>query len=395
MIISIVQLIAIFIIPMLIIKYHDFKLTKFLGTIGIAYLLGLIVAVVIFGINKLGLSITLNTDIGEIGSFVSIGIAIPLLLFSANLKEAKKLSKVVLISFLSLIVSVMIVVSVTFVVYGNSIEHGPELSAMAIALYTGGTPNLNAIGNIFGLDRTVIAVANLSDMIIGGVFYMFLLLLCKPILVKFLKTSTQQSYLKEDSNIANMDHLNIKEFRTSKPLVLSVLLAFFMAVVGALGGIITWMIMGSVEGRMIDFLIPAMLIGVTVFGIIASFNKKIREVRGTNTVGQYLILVFSFALASSLDLNKMQDSFGQILLLYTIITLGIFMLHVIFAKILKIDADCTMVTATAGIYGPAFIPAITKQIKNDALTVPGLICGSIGYALGTFLGFVIGLLFLL
>jgi uncharacterized membrane protein len=54
-----------------------------------------------------------------------------------------------------------------------------------------------------------------------------------------------------------------------------------------------------------------------------------------------------------------------------------------------------MVTATAGIYGPAFIPAITKQIKNDALTVPGLICGSIGYAIGTLLGFALGMLFLL
>ena len=54
-----------------------------------------------------------------------------------------------------------------------------------------------------------------------------------------------------------------------------------------------------------------------------------------------------------------------------------------------------MGTATAGIYGPAFIPAITKQIKNDALTVPGLICGSIGYAIGTFLGMGIGLLLLL
>jgi uncharacterized membrane protein len=62
------------------------------------------------------------------------------------------------------------------------------------------------------------------------------------------------------------------------------------------------------------------------------------------------------------------------------------MVHVIMAKLLKIDPDCTMVTLTAGLYGPAFIPAITKQIKNDELTVPGLITGSIGYAIGTFLG---------
>ena len=82
-------------------------------------------------------------------------------------------------------------------------------------------------------------------------------------------------------------------------------------------------------------------------------------------------------------------------MLFRSITIAVFIVHVIFAKILKIDVDCTMVTATAGIYGPAFIPAITKQIKNDALTVPGLICGSIGYAIGTLLGFLLGLLFML
>ena len=31
-----------------------------------------------------------------------------------------------------------------------------------------------------------------------------------------------------------------------------------------------------------------MLISVTVFGIIGSFNKRIRETKGMNVVGQYL-----------------------------------------------------------------------------------------------------------
>ena len=54
-----------------------------------------------------------------------------------------------------------------------------------------------------------------------------------------------------------------------------------------------------------------------------------------------------------------------------------------------------MVTLTAGLYGPAFVPAITKQIKNDDLTVPGLITGSIGYAIGTFLGMLLVFLYMI
>lgn len=132
------------------------------------------------------------------------------------------------------------------------------------------------------------------------------------------------------------------------------------------------------------------------FGIIGSFSKKIRETQGTNILGHYLILVFSFALASSVDFSKLIGSnFKELIILYGIITIGSFVVNVIFARFLKIDSDCVIVTSTAGIYGPAFVPAITKQIKNDNLTVPGLICGSIGYAIGTFLGVGLGLLFAL
>ena len=79
-------------------------------------------------------------------------------------------------------------------------------------------------------------------------------------------------------------------------------------------------------------------------------------------------------------------NFLHIVQLLFIITICSFALHTLLSRLLRIEADCTIVTMTAGIYGPAFIPAVTKQLKNDRLTAPGLICGALGYAAGTFLG---------
>lgn len=393
--IAVIQLIAIFVVPIFIIKYHNFIITKWLGTIGSAYLFGIIVALLIFLINKVGITFQLNTDVGEIGSHLAISIAIPLLLFSANLQEAKKLSKTVLKSFLSLIISAIVVSAIAFYIYGRTIDHGAELSGMAIGLYTGGTPNLNALGNVFGLEGTIIGIANLSDMIIGAVFYMFLLFLCKPLLSKFLRKSDHDIYLTQTSNIKNTDELDVEIFKVTKKLFNRFLLAFGIAVIGAGLGFLLFLILGSVDGTMIDLLVPTMMITVTVLGIVFSFNKKIRETQGMNVAGQYFILVFSFALASSLDFSRMQGLFVDILILYGSITVGVLIVHTIISKFMDIDVDCTMTTLTAGLYGPAFVPAITKQIKNDDLTVPGLITGSIGYAIGTFLGMGLGFLFLL
>lgn len=383
--IELIQLAMIFIVPILILRHSDWVITRLFGTIGSAYLLGIVVALLIYTLNRVGLTLTLSTDVGEIGSHLAISIAIPLLLFSTNLNEVKKLSKTVLISFGSLIFATVLVTTIVYFIYAYNLDNGKELSGMAVGLYTGGTPNLNTIGKMFQLDNTTIGIANLSDMMIGAVFYVFLLVLCKPLLSKILP-SNKHIYLKEDSDITNTDDLDLKHFKLSLILLRRILLAFIIAVFGALVGVVVWYVTGAVDGRLIDLLVPSMMITVTVLGIAASFNKNIRDTKGMNVVGQYFILVFSFALASSFDFSKMQELFLSIFILYGIITIGVFMVHVIMAKLLKIDPDCTMVTLTAGLYGPAFIPAITKQIKNDELTVPGLITGSIGYAIGTFLG---------
>jgi len=395
MLVIILQTLLIFIIPYLIIKYSDFFITRWVGTIGTAYFLGLIVAFIVFLVNKTDIDFALNKDVGEIGSHVAIAIAIPLLLFSANLKETKKLSNTVLKSFMSLVISAIIVTAITFYIYGRTLTNGAELSGMAIGLYTGGTPNLNAIGNIFGLEDSLIVVANLSDMAIGAIFYMFLLLGCKPLLGLFLKKRDDEIYVTEKLDIENTDKLNLKEFKVSKELLRSITIAFLMAVLGAVIGIVVWIILGMKDGKMIDLLVPSLLISVTVFGIIGSFNKRIRETKGMNVIGQYFILVFSFALASSLDFNQLKGVFTDIIILYGVITIGVFIVHSIISKFLKIDADCTMVTLTAGLYGPAFVPAITKQIDNDDLTAPGLITGSIGYAIGTFLGMLLVYIFMI
>lgn len=392
MLVAVLQGAAMLVVPALIMKFRNKGLVKGIGSIGMSYLAGILVALIFFGINKAGANVTLNASVGEIGSHAAIGIAIPLLLFGANLKEAKKLSAKVVVAFSLLILAVFAVAVAAFFIYGRNLSYGAELSAMATGLYTGGTPNLNAIGAIFGVDKTVIGLANLSDMIIGGVFYLFLLTLCKPLLKKFLKAAPAASYMKGDTDFDNYEDLSYKTLPDKKSLLRNVLIAFLMAAASAGIGVLIWFLTGAEQGTMNDYLVPALMIGVTVSGLIASFNKKIREVKGNTLIGQYLINVFSFGLAMSLNLNEIGSNFPEMLLLYGSITVCSFILHVCVCKLAKIDVDCCMVTMTAGLYGPAFVPAITSQIKNDNLTAPGLICGAIGYAVGTFLGLGTGLL---
>ena len=184
---AILQVIIIIGLPLLLLKFRNKKPIKAIGTVGAAYLCGIVIALIMFGINKAGANVSFNADIGEIGSHAAIGVAIPLLLFGTDFVALKRLSKRSLGSFGLLTVSVIAVSVCACFAFASVLDDSGKLAGMATGLYTGGTPNLNAIGSILGVAQEIIAVSNLSDMLIGGIFYVFLLTLCKPLLSKILK----------------------------------------------------------------------------------------------------------------------------------------------------------------------------------------------------------------
>ncbi len=391
---SIIQSILIIAVPLLILNLRNFKIVKLFGMIGMTYLAGISVSLILLLLHTLGIDFSFNKDIGEIGSYLAIAVAIPLLLFNANIKEATKLSRTVSKSIAALLISLTAVTAISFFVFGKFLPDADILGGMAMGLYTGGTPNLNAIGSAMGLDRDVIALSNLADMMVGGIFYVFLLVLAKPLVDKLLgKFTRNRTYLTSDVKVENYESLERVPLKSVRGVLFCVLLSFLMALTSALIGVVIWFLIGEPEGELLTYLVPALLIGVTVFGLIGSFNNSIRKVRGNNLIGQYLILVFSFALASSLDLTNIGANFVNIILFFGIITVGTFILHIIISYFFKVETDCTLIVITAGIYGPAFVPAVAKQIKNEDMIVPGLIVGSLGYAVGTFLGIGAALLF--
>lgn len=387
--IVILQLAACFGVPVLILRGRNRGLTKLFGTIAMAYVWGILLALVVWALNRAGLPVKLNADVGQIGSYVCIGLAIPLLMFSTDLGQVRRLAGKVLLSFGLLIASVVVVVLIVGHTYALSFEWGRGLSAMAAGMYTGGSPNFNAIGVILAVPGDVIAMGNLADMIVGSVFYVFILTLAKPLLGRLLdRKARQNGYMKTLGEADNVDDLSWNGF--NRPIVCNLLLSFGCVLVGAVVGLVLWLVKG---GILTDQLVPAVMIAGTVLGLAFSFAPKVRRVRENALAGHYLILVFSFALASSLDLTKLGVGLWKIVGLLGLVTVCAFSLHALLCRFFRINADCAIVTMTAGLYGPAFIPAVTGQLKNDQLTAPGLICGALGYAVGTFLGS--GLYFLL
>jgi uncharacterized membrane protein len=62
------------------------------------------------------------------------------------------------------------------------------------------------------------------------------------------------------------------------------------------------------------------------------------------------------------------------------------LLHSLLARLFKIDADTVIITSTALICSPPFVPLIAGSLNNRRIIVSGLTVGLIGYAIGNYLG---------
>jgi uncharacterized membrane protein len=65
---------------------------------------------------------------------------------------------------------------------------------------------------------------------------------------------------------------------------------------------------------------------------------------------------------------------------------GTFIFHVLLSAMFKIDTDTTIITATALICSPPFVPVIAGVLKNKQIIISGLTVGIVGYAIGNYLG---------
>jgi uncharacterized membrane protein len=99
--------------------------------------------------------------------------------------------------------------------------------------------------------------------------------------------------------------------------------------------------------------------------------------------------MFSVIMGLSFDFDKISAALA-VLGMLCFVQFGTVLLHILMAKIGKIDADTMLITSTAGVFGPAFIVPVAGALKNDEIILPGILCGILGYALGNYLGIGLG-----
>ncbi|GIV42943.1 MAG: hypothetical protein KatS3mg035_0066 [Bacteroidia bacterium] len=309
--------------------------------------------------------------------YISIPLAMPLLIFKADFFSWLKNAPMTVKSFL---IACLSTCWVGFMLgkYLLQDEVGKKIIAMLIGVFIGGTPNLNAIGLSLNVPFEVIAIANTVDLMASSLFLLFMLFFAQPLFTKILPypmIPPKNAYQNSNTNTPEKENT----FEKILPLILSI---------GILG-----LSVGLSFLMFEELSIPFIMLAITFFGIWGSLNKKIRNFSMSETYGNYLITIFCFSTGLILDITQIFHhidtlffaSFGLIF-----ISLGV---QLIFSRLFKIPANVMMICAVACVMSPAFVPMFVKHFQDDELLLPGITAGLAGFAVGNLLGLGIYALF--
>ena len=361
---------------LLLLAVHSLSAARMLGPIVLCYATGLLV----------GLSVLLPETTAPIRTTIteaSLALALPLLLFSVDMRAWRHVAGRAMLSMGFAVVAVVFMATLLFYgVAARGVEAPEQLSGMAIGMYTGGIANLGAIKLALSIPDSRYLLFATVDTFVGALYLMLVLTFGQKLFGRFL-TPFPQSYHGEDAAYQEVeayeDLLHIKAL----PAILIALLTAGICV-GAAVLLAPWL----------AFSAPPIVVIVllTSFGLLASFIPQIRNNQAASKLGMYLIYVFSFCVAASLDMAALATMDATILIFVIVATFGSLVLHAILCRLFRIDVDTFLITSVAALMSPAFVPMVARNLRNPGILMSGMATGILGFAIGNYLGISVALL---
>lgn len=313
---------------------------------------------------------------------VAVPFAIPLMLFSADIKSWTRLAPPFLKSMVGGLVACTLSVVIGFVMFGRE---DPQLyssvGGMLSGKYTGGDVNIASVKTALGVDDKTYGVVSAYCMGLSAIYLFFVIVFGKKTLGLVLPAfKDDREKVDIDLKIENHDsELFLGLFRRDnlKDLGKALLLTVIIIILGA--GIAMLFPKEAFQS--------VFILSISLLSIIASINKRVRAIKRTFELGTFFILIFSVAVASQVSLKVLSEVDANLISFTAIVTFGSFLLHVLFSAIMRVDTDTTLTTSISLICSPPFVPVMGGLLHNKAVIGPGIAVGLFGYAIGTYFGF--------
>ena len=366
-----------FLVPagMLFLAHHQ-RWAQKVGIILLCYIGGLLVG-------NAGLIPGAMAGVQQQVSDITVALALPMLLFTLDIRQWSKMAGKAIVSMLFATTSVVTIATLLFyLIPGETVESRSHMAAMAVGTYTGGTPNLAAIKAALEIPNSQYLMFHSLDTILGGFYILFMLTLGIPLFRFFLDKPEAMEEI-EYTQAHPFDEENYAPLlkKENLPQLLKVVLLSALVLVFSTGLAEFISALFSLERTS-----AITIILLTLISMGLSFSERVRSLQLSYKTGMYLIYVFCFAVATIASVDDLAR-LGLTVTLFVVGTItGSLLLHAILCKLFGVDSDTFMVTSFSAICSPPLVPLLVKAMGNPGILLSGMTTGIIGYALGNYLG---------
>ena len=308
-----------------------------------------------------------------------VPLAIPLLLFSADIRRILRESGPTLLAFIAGAVGTVIGTIVAFHLIPLG-EEGSKLAGIFCATYIGGSLNYVASAEALDLRSGDLLTAGFAADNLVMTLY-FLLLFALPAM-GFLSrryvrrkppTGSPGEPGTETANGIGSTPLRLREMTTA--LAISAVCCAAGYGLAALLGI--------------ESLGILIVTGLSVF-LASTFPGRMRKLSGAMDMGTLLMMVFFAVIGASANVGVVLRQ-GPVLFAFAGLILLIHLLFVLgFGRLAKLDLREIVIASNANMGGPTTAAAMATARNWGDLITPAILCGTLGYALATFIGVAVG-----
>ena len=306
-----------------------------------------------------------------IGGYL-VPLAIPLLLYKADLRRILRESGPVIVTF-----GIACAGTVIGAIAGFYLIDMGDIGAKAAGAYTGGwtggAVNFVAVATAVEMTPDEVSVAISANSVVSIMALISLITLPSVVLVRRLIPSQIITESEQEAAIAAAED-QPERLRTSHIAGALALSFVICALAYAFAG---WVGLSNYA-----------ILFVTVLALVAAnaFPRALTRLQGDFALGMIIMYLFFAAVGCGTDALAFVDS-GLNLFFYSVVILAVHLVVVLAAaRFLKIDLAEAIVAAGAALVGPAPAAAIAAARGWKTLVTPGIMCGILGYAVGTFIG---------
>lgn len=344
------------------------------GAVGLAYVLGIVLGNI--GLIKPGIK-----PVQDNLTSVTIALALPMLLFSINIKQWSRLALKTGMAILLGIISVMLIIALGHYFLKDTINECWKVAGLMVGVYIGATANMASIMKALNVDPETYVLVNAYDILICIPYFFFLITKAQPLIRKILPAfkslNSQADPEHEADDFDGWDsYRGIHKKEVIGPLVLALLLS------GVIVGI-SFFMKGLFPA---DFQTAGIILCITALSILMSLIPAVNKIRKTFQSGMFLIVIFCIVVGSMADFSIFTTRSLYLAAFVALVIVGSLFFQVLFSRIFNIDTDTTIIASTAFIFSAPFVPTVANALKNKEIILSGITIGIIGYATGNFLG---------